>query len=302
MPNLFPLPPANFTNLPIPWGNRLVWRANEELDIAGYNLYRSTTQGSGYQLLNANLLIDTVYVDSNLMADTMYYYILTAVDSAGNESNSTPEVRGKPITLDHGILLVDETRNENGTQGRPSDEQQDEFYHFLLKGFRYTDWDCDQQGIPMAGDIGPYSTILWHGDDFAQQHLAKAIFGLANYLSYGGKLWIVGWKPILSLMGEGGYPFTFTAGQFPYNYLHIAGATQCVPNRFVGAEGVSGYPSVIVDSTKALPQLHGRLPFIDALIPLNADTILTFRSDTADTFAGRPVGVAAARDRADRAW
>ncbi len=290
VPNLIPLPPANFALLPIPWGNRLIWGRNQERDIAGYNLYRATTAGGEYRRLNTSLLTDTVYHDTGLLADTMYYYVATAVDSAGNESERANEVRGKPITLDHGILLVDETRNDNGTPGRPSDAQQDEFYHFLLSGYHYTDWDCDEQGVPAAGDIGPYSTIFWHADDYVQQPLSEALPGLANYLSYGGKLWLVGWKPILGLMGGGRYPYNFTAGQFAYDYLHLAGARQCVSAIFTGADGAPGYPAVTVDSGKTLPQLHGRLPFIDAFITLDAETLLTFHTDTSDTFAGKPAG------------
>ena len=31
----------------------------------------------------------------------------------------------------------------------------------LLRGFRYTDWDATVSGVPLAGDVGPYSTIVW---------------------------------------------------------------------------------------------------------------------------------------------
>ena len=39
------------------------------------------------------------------------------------------------------------------------------------------------------------------------------------------------------------------------------------------------------------PALHGRLPFIDALLPHDADTVLTFNSFSGDTFQGKPVGI-----------
>ena len=50
-----------------------------------YNLYRSTTSGSGYTLLNSGIA-GTNYSDTALGYETSYYYVVTAVDASGNES------------------------------------------------------------------------------------------------------------------------------------------------------------------------------------------------------------------------
>jgi hypothetical protein len=221
----------------------------------------------------------------------MYYYVVTAVDSSANESPLSAEVRGKPITLDHGILLVDETHDGNGQRGSPSDAQQDAFYHALLRWTRYGDWDVAADGVPLAGDVGPYSTLVWHADDYTQQRIHPAVPGLANYLKYGGRLWLVGWKPILGLMGSGSYPFTFSAGQMPYDELHLAGAGQCAEMNFVGADGQFGYPDVAIDSTKLFASFEGKLPYVDVLYPRDADTVLTFNATLGDSFQDKPVGV-----------
>ncbi|MEO0107574.1 MAG: hypothetical protein ABIK62_00130 [candidate division WOR-3 bacterium] len=128
----------------------LVWRANAELDLAGYVLHRAINSGE-YQRLNQTLLADTCYADSGLLADTIYRYCLAALDTAGHQSDSSHTVYSKPITLDHGILLVDETRDGNGQPGTPNDAQVDEFYHVLLDGYPFTDWDVARQGVPTAG-------------------------------------------------------------------------------------------------------------------------------------------------------
>lgn len=292
VPGFMPLPPAGFVARPIRNGVALDWLPNRELDLAGYRLYRSTTSGSGYRLLNSELLADTTYRDSGLMADTMYYYVATAVDTLGTEGNRSVEAGAKPVTLDHGILLVDETRDGNGSPGSPDDSQQDAFYHHLLRGYRYTDWDVAADGQPLAGDIGPYSTVVWHGDDYANPRLHPSLPGLANYLALGGRLWLVGWKPAYSLMnGIGRYPHQFEPGDFAHDWLHTARAEQSETPDFVGANGRAGYPDAAVDSAKALPALHGRLPYIDAILPRDADTVLTFNSFSGDTFDGKPVGI-----------
>ena len=54
--------------------------------VAGYNVYRSTTNGNGYVKINSSLIGSPTYVDSNVTSGTTYFYVATAVDSSGNES------------------------------------------------------------------------------------------------------------------------------------------------------------------------------------------------------------------------
>ncbi len=293
IPGIIPATPSGLAALPFYFGMRLTWQRNAERDLAGYNLYRSTTSGGNYIKLNTVILPDTAYRDSSLLSDTTYYYVVTAVDTGRNESGYSPEAWGKPITLDHGILLVDETRNGTGVRGSPNDAQQDAFYRFMLQGARYTDWDATQQGAPLAGDFGPYSTIVWHADDYQEQLVYPAVPGLANHLSYGGRLWMVGWKPIFGLMNRlGGYPYTFSSGQFPYDYLHLSRSAESQNQDFIGATGLLGYPDISTDSLKIYAVWQGRMPWIDTAFPRDAETVLTFNSASGDTaFQGKSVGV-----------
>ena len=58
----------------------------------GYNVYRSTTSGSGYVKINGQTpVISTSYVDQNTIPGTTYYYVVTSVDSAGKESAYSKE-------------------------------------------------------------------------------------------------------------------------------------------------------------------------------------------------------------------
>ncbi len=292
VPRDVPQRPAGVEAWPATFGMVLSWAANKELDLDGYNLYRSMVSGSGYELLNHSLIEDTMFNDSGLMSDTMYYYVATAVDTAGNESAYSNEVRGKPITLDHGILLVDETRDGNGRPGSPSDEQQDGFYHRILDGYEYLDWDVAEQGIPLAADLGPFSTVVWHGDEYGQQLVSSVVPGIANHLNHGGRLWLVGWKPVAALAGgTPAYPYELGPGDLAFDHLGISRAEQSALVDFAGASGYAGFPDVALDSAKVLPVMQGKLPYIDALLPGPADTILTFVSSSGDTFDGKPVGV-----------
>ncbi len=76
----------------------LNWNNNTEPDMNGYNVYRSTTSGSGYAKLNSSLLSSPGYNDTNVSNGTTYYYVVTAVDTAGLESVNSGEVSASPST------------------------------------------------------------------------------------------------------------------------------------------------------------------------------------------------------------
>ena len=64
----------------------LNWTASTST-VSGYNVYRSTTNGSGYVKINTTGLVGALtYVDTTVQSATTYYYVATAVDSSGNES------------------------------------------------------------------------------------------------------------------------------------------------------------------------------------------------------------------------
>jgi Putative Ig domain len=68
----------------------LTWKAGTK-NIAGYNLYRSTTSGGSYSQINSSLLSANSYTDSNVADGTTYYYVATEVDNKGDESGYSDE-------------------------------------------------------------------------------------------------------------------------------------------------------------------------------------------------------------------
>ena len=63
----------------------LSWIASTST-VTGYNVYRSTSNGSGYVKINTSLVSGLTYTDSSVTSGTTYFYVTTAVDSRGNES------------------------------------------------------------------------------------------------------------------------------------------------------------------------------------------------------------------------
>ena len=66
----------------------LAWTASTST-VAGYNLYRSTVNGSGYVKLNTSLINALTYSDDAVSSGTTYFYVATAVDSGGDESSNS---------------------------------------------------------------------------------------------------------------------------------------------------------------------------------------------------------------------
>ena len=60
--------------------------------IAGYNVFRSTESGGPYSQINSALVSGLTYFDPGLASGTTYYYVITTVDSKGNQSSASPQV------------------------------------------------------------------------------------------------------------------------------------------------------------------------------------------------------------------
>jgi hypothetical protein len=89
-----PATPQNVVAAVLPGDNdrRIVdlsWSINVEADLAGYRVYRSERPGERGQLLQTELLPSPAYRDSAVQAGHRYWFTVTAVDRAGNESGSS---------------------------------------------------------------------------------------------------------------------------------------------------------------------------------------------------------------------
>jgi len=84
---------------------QVTWRAPDETGSNKFQVYRSLTTGGPYTLANGDLLAYTIFKDTELLPSTRYYYVITAVDSCGNEgpacaektaTTSPPQLTGWP--------------------------------------------------------------------------------------------------------------------------------------------------------------------------------------------------------------
>lgn len=76
--------------LPVQHSVQLSWTGSTS-SVAGYNVYRTTTSGSGYARINGSLVGPDDFTDGSVQNGTTYYYVTTAVDASGDESGYSNE-------------------------------------------------------------------------------------------------------------------------------------------------------------------------------------------------------------------
>ncbi|MFA5859391.1 MAG: fibronectin type III domain-containing protein, partial [Elusimicrobiota bacterium] len=118
--NIDIIPPPNVTGISITdpqKGNKLILTWNTEIedtDLAGYRVYRSTTNnGGGYQFIGSTTpagnaiggvkIVTKNYQCTGLINNVTYYFIVTSYDTSGNESLSSTQVFGYATSLTDNI-------------------------------------------------------------------------------------------------------------------------------------------------------------------------------------------------------
>ena len=109
-----PAPPATPSGLAATSGrdqNDLVWIANLEPDLAGYNVYRDTTSGGTFATkVNGALLTSLSFTDTSFMPTRgVYWYKITAVDTSNNESSRSSPSSARLVRLSASVTAAGAT-------------------------------------------------------------------------------------------------------------------------------------------------------------------------------------------------
>jgi aminopeptidase YwaD len=287
-PQLVPQTPAGIADFPQLHAVSLTWLPNTELDLAGYKLYRSTSENGVYTPMFGNNVITTAGFWDGTVADLVYYYYkLTAIDDLGNESPPTEPIRSRAMTLNQGILIVDETKNNSSnTVFSPNDAVSDAFYEDVLHSFAHAQYDTETQDTLKLADIGIYSSLLWHGNDSANLAYPLAVRNeIMNYIINGGKVFVTSYYPSRAFDNNNNYPYTFANGNFLFDNFGIQDVAYFNSARFRYAlPETSGYPPLTVDSLKTVPPLLGHIYNIESISANSVSSdIYYYGSDYANT-------------------
>jgi len=71
----------------------LKWTESPSPGVTGYEVYRSTVSGSGYTKINSSVVSGLTYTDATVVSGVTYYYVTTSVNSSGDESSFSQQVK-----------------------------------------------------------------------------------------------------------------------------------------------------------------------------------------------------------------
>lgn len=143
----------------------LTWANSTASDLDGYNVYRSQSPGGPYTQLNGALVANNGLLDATAANCTTYYFVITAVDTSGNESamsneaNATPSPAGAAATDCDDNEIPDDCQADSDNDGFidacdacPNDINKIEPG---ICGCGVADTDSDNDGTPDCNDLCP---------------------------------------------------------------------------------------------------------------------------------------------------
>jgi hypothetical protein len=276
-----PLTPTGLSSMAFDTSIVLTWDPNgSELDLAGYNVYRRTTDGGTDTTMIAYVPDpSTTYSDRSAAPGVLYAYHVTAIDTEipPRESDPSGEVISRLASHDQGVLVVDQTIDGSGGPMMPTDEAVDDFYAAILMNYDAgTYWDAHDSAAAgrhiMDYDLGIYSVVLWYSDVRGSRVAETDTTAMRKYLIGGGNLWLSGWQ-----VG-----------------VDSARTTSSGDQDFIGAEALmGGFQSLSVDSGKVAP--IGALYNMEVMLPpfSGSNSIYGYISSEGpgSRYHGLPVGV-----------
>lgn len=259
---------------------QLFWQENEELDLWGYNVFRSDDENGQFVQINQEIVLENEYIDDYNGTDFQYYAV-TAVDFDNNESDLSEIIISRAVTLNSGILLIDGTPAGNGSYGNPSEQECDDFYHTVLEDFSFQEIDLEDIDQFFLKDISIYSTILIHFNKNLTPFLGDTqIDELRKYLDFGGNILATATNPSDIFDQYCVHPHNFTYGNFLFDYFKIDLVDYESSGRFFYAAPEPGFNYISVDTTKTLVGLEYHLTNVEAVHPnIDGDLLYSYGSN-----------------------
>ncbi|MEA2103414.1 MAG: M1 family aminopeptidase [Candidatus Cloacimonadota bacterium] len=263
----------------------LFWEEFDEnslFDDWDYKIYRKTESQNEYeeimQVQNATSCLDETAENGE-----SYDYVISAYhfEAPGNlwETGFSNSINASPIPfpMEDGILLVDETRDGNGTPANPDDATVDSFYTYVLQGYEVTEFDYVSQSPLDLETLSHYSTIIWIDDDASQNYIGDEINKLCSVILSGGHVHISGWKTV-----------DYIPDSFLNDFAHC-GSAQLIPELdFLGGIPEDDYPYIDVNGD-IIPQLGDKWMYVGSFS--DAENVLYRYDSDSGAHADIPVGV-----------
>lgn len=159
------VPPGEPTGLYTETGDNFIelfWNDNRESDVAGYNIFVSSTYDGRYELIGSSH--SPYFLDNGARNGSTYYYAVTAYDFEGNESDLSKDVAYDVPRPEGYDVVVYDYRRYTGTSGYdfsryavvPYNDLYADMYFENYNGDLYMNVRTDSD----IQDLGPTSSLL----------------------------------------------------------------------------------------------------------------------------------------------
>ena len=262
-----------------------------------YNLYRSTTSGLNFTKINSIPIQDSVYIDTDVHQDTMYYYKAFAINCFEEEGFNTEESKAMLIPLNPGILIVDDCI---GGILNPADSMMDSFYDELFENYTHAHIDLASAGALSLKELGEYSTVFWHADNAnTTSFLINIIQDIKAYTKAGGNFFLTSNRASMALANNAIIATEFSGFDDICKTFKISKTTKKIQSKFFGANPVSSeYNAISIDTNKTTDQFfHHLFNTVEAIYPSDDASVIYKYSSNYDSTSvngsmiNMPVGI-----------
>lgn len=178
---------------------------NAVAGAAGYNVYRSPVSGGGFIKVNSSPINGTTFTDSGLTVGRKYFYVVKALDIAGNESAASNEVSALPHyrigwanvqwppTMNHTIGVVNRTTDVYGQVWIDGVTSQPNATPGLIAQLGFGPDGSDPASAGWTWVDASFNTNAGNNDEFKASLLPEAtgVFDYAyRYSTTNGRDWV----------------------------------------------------------------------------------------------------------------
>jgi hypothetical protein len=258
-------------------GVTISWAPTQNANVAGFNVYRSQEQGTGYEKINSSLLTGTQYTDQAIPAGVDYYYVITVVNTSMEESLPSPEVHGARFNFSDTLLVVNTLAGYNSTP-----DSIFQYYDVILEGIPYH-WQDLNEGQPLTlASLGLHRNVLWLANASGYSTgMAPSYSDMISFFTNGGHMMVSAFTPGKLIENVTTYPMAYPEGSLLHDYFKTDTVYHNLTSFMYQAYPVvDDYDTLRIDTHKQLVPNHaGEIFNVDLFTP-SAEGSIIFRFDS----------------------
>ncbi|MCL2065109.1 MAG: M20/M25/M40 family metallo-hydrolase [Candidatus Cloacimonetes bacterium] len=299
---------VDFNHTPLLNKISFTWTENQELDLAGYRIYRRE-EIADFIEIDSISKESSSWIDTTTTDTTWYEYKINAFDNDGNIGPDSDIIKTRHLTFNGGILVVDLTANSLVNPLIPPESEVTDFYRNILSGYDINEIKYGLNERIRIEDLGIFSDFIIHKNSVNTTRSQNLEEMMKIIIEYGGNILYTAFDPLHYLNNAFVYPVNYDIGDFPKDYFQIETVNSNTSARFSAgvSSGWKDIPNLEVDSTKIPENLNGKLNRMEVFTGSGFEVLYTYSSESTiptyqvnnpeSAFDGIPVAIYTTREK-----